>query len=80
MGINLYRVNKSYCMYLHEFDSRVPEIRKEKETRPFIGILLCVNGKNFFAPLTSPKQKHLYMKETQDFLKIYEGKLGGINL
>ncbi len=80
MGINLYRVNKSYCMYLHEFDRRVPEMGEEKETRPFIGILLCVNGKNFFAPLTSPKQKHLHMKETQDFLKIYEGKLGGINL
>ena len=68
--MKVYKADAKYCNYLHYYEPKIP----------FVGTLLCVNGKNFFAPLTSPKQKHLSMKNTQDFLKIDEGKLGGINL
>ena len=33
----------------------------------------------YFAPLSSPKTKHLHMKEQVDFIKIAEGKYGVIN-
>lgn len=80
MPINLYHADYEYCNYLYSIDRKVPIIKGIKENRPFVGMILCVNEKNFFAPLTSPKTKHLYMKETQDFIKIDNGKFGGINL
>lgn len=33
----------------------------------------------YFAPLSSPKPKHLKLKSKLDFLKIDNGKLGAIN-
>lgn len=78
--MNIYKADADYCNYLHYYEPKIPFVENEKENRPFIGVVLCVNGKNFFAPLTSPKPKHLTMKNTQDFLKIDEGRLGGINL
>ncbi len=80
MDLELYRANLNYCNYLHDYDNKVPIISNEKENRPFIGVILCVNGLNFFAPLTSPKLKHLSMKDNKDFIRIDDGKLGGINL
>lgn len=79
-NMNLYKADIEYCNYLHYYEPKIPYIENEKENRPFIGVILNVNGKNFFAPLTSPKKKHLIMKNMQDFLKIDSGRLGGINL
>ena len=76
----LYKPDLDYYNYLHYYESKVPYIENEKTNRPFVGVVLNVNGKNFFAPLTSPKKKHLSMKDMQDFMKIDSGKLGGINL
>ena len=78
--MNLYKTDINYYNYLHYYESKVPYIDDEKINRPFIGVVLNVNGKNFFAPLTSPKKKHLTMNDMLDFLKIDSGKLGGINL
>lgn len=80
MRLNLYTVNKKYCEFLRKYDDRVPSVNGGKEGRPFVGILICVNNKNYFAPLTSPKKKHLLMRESQDFIKIKNGELGAINL
>ena len=73
--MELYKVDMNYYNYLHYFESKIPYIENEKQNRPFIGIVLNVNGKNFFAPLTSPKKKHLVMKNMQDFLKIDSRKV-----
>lgn len=78
--MNLYKADIGYCNYLHYYEPKIPYIENEKGNRPFIGVILNVKGKNFFAPLTSPKKKHLIMKNMQDFLKIDGGRLGGINL
>lgn len=78
--MNLYKADYIYCNYLHYYEPKIPYVENEKVNRPFVGTVLCVNGKNFFAPLTSPKIKHVNMKNSQDFLKIDNGKLGGINL
>ena len=51
----------------------------EKQKRPFVGIVFSVNGYNYYAPLSSPKPKHLNMKNQLDFLKINGGEWGAIN-
>ena len=78
--MNLYYINKEYCNFLHSIDNKVSIIDGEKEGRPFLGLIICVNGRNYFAPLTSPKTKHRKMKDYLDFIRIDEGKLGAINL
>ena len=50
-----------------------------KNNRPFVGILFKVNNFFYFAPLTSPKKKHIKLKNKIDFLKIDNGILGAIN-
>ncbi len=68
--MELYKVDLNYYNYLHYYERKIPYIKNKKQNRPFIGIVLNVNGKSYFAPLTSPKVKHLIMKDMQDFLKI----------
>ena len=75
----LVRLDTKYCDYLRKFDNKVPYNYKEKELRPFVGVLFKVNYLMYFAPLSSPKPKHLKLKSKLDFLKIDNGKLGAIN-
>ncbi len=42
-------------------------------------MLFEVDNFKYFAPLTSPKSKHLKMKNTIDFLRLDNGNLGAIN-
>ena len=75
----LVRIDSKYCNYLRKFDERVPFNHSNKELRPFIGVLFKVNNIKYFAPLSSPKQKHLKMKSKLDFLRLDGGRLGAIN-
>lgn len=79
MKLNFYTVNEKYTDYLRKFDHRVPYTFDVKAKRPFIGIVLHVNDHFYFAPLSSPKEKHLRMKNQIDFLKIKNGEYGAIN-
>lgn len=51
-----------------------------KAKRPFLGIVLTINDFSYYAPLTSPKPKHIKMKDQIDFIKINDGHWGAINL
>ena len=75
----LVKIDTKYCNYLRTFDHKVPYNYKDKQTRPFIGVLFKVNDIMYFAPLFSPKPKHLKLKAKLDLLKIDSGKLGVIN-
>ena len=77
--LNLVRINSNYCDYLRNFDKKVPYNFKSKSSRPFIGVLFEVNGCKYFAPLSSPKPKHLKIIDNIDFLRLDKGKLGAIN-
>ena len=71
-NIKLYEVNSKYIDYLVPF---VPHLFRNKKAsqqneRKYIGIVLKVNGMNYFAPLSSFKEKHDRMQETLDFIKI----------
>lgn len=78
--LKLYTLSQKYFNYIKQFDKRVPSVAAGKDKRPFIGVVLEINGCNYFAPLTSPKIKHLHMHNAEDFLKIENGRLGAINL
>lgn len=81
MRLKFYTIDTTYGDYLRKFDHRTPDVAvtRNKENRPFLGVLLEINNVHYFAPLTSPKPKHLKMKNSMDFLKINGGKWGAIN-
>lgn len=77
--LKLVIVKTEYCNFLRKYDKKVPYNFDKKKRRPFIGVLFEVNNCLYFAPLTSPKSKHLTMKNSLDFYRIDSGKLGAIN-
>lgn len=79
INLKIVRVNSDYCDYLRKFDNKVAYNKHEKELRPFIGILFKIENCEYFAPLASPKEKHIKMKNKIDFLKIKGGELGAVN-
>ena len=79
MRFSFYIVDSGYCDFLRKFDSRIPHTAELKSTRPFIGIVFTLSDFNYYAPLTSPKPKHITMKNQIDFLKINNGIWGAIN-
>ena len=80
MNFSFYTVDTRYCDFLRKTDPLVPYTKDEKAGRPFVGIVFSVNGFHYYAPLTSPKPKHLQMKNQIDFMKIKNGEWGAINL
>ena len=77
--LKIYYFDENYINYLRKFDSRVAY--NKKMTRPYIGVVYTLNGLNYFAPLSSPKPKHLKMSDKAiDIFKIRNGELGIINI
>ena len=79
LNLKLVRVDTDYCEFLRRYDTRVAYNIKDKKLRPFIGVLFMIEDYEYFAPLSSPKPKHLKMKNTIDFFKIRNGELGVVN-
>ena len=79
MKFSFYTVDAAYCDFLRKSDPCVPYTMDKKSIRPFVGIVFSVNGFQYYAPLTSPKPKHIHMKNQVDFLKIKSGEWGAIN-
>ena len=78
-NLKLVKIDPDYCDYLRRYDYRVAYNKNDKLLRPFIGVLFDVENMEYFAPLSSPKAKHLKMKNSIDFIKIDNGNLGVIN-
>lgn len=78
--IKIVKIDYTYCNYLRKFDSRVVYNAGLKELRPFVGILFTVKDNEYFAPLSSPKEKHKSLKNSMDIVKIRDGKYGIVNL
>lgn len=71
-NIKLYEVEPAYINYLaphapHLFQNKQPGQHNE---RKYIGVVLSVNGMDYFAPLSSFKDKHRRMQEGLDFIKV----------
>lgn len=70
--LSMYTVNMKYIRNLHnQGDDRVFSVSPQigKETRPFIGIVIICDDKQYCIPLSSPKTKHQSMKNDIDFHK-----------
>lgn len=71
-NIKIYEVDAKYINYLSVF---APHLFLNKQAgqqneRKYIGIVLSVNGMDYFAPLSSFKPKHNAMRDGIDFIKI----------
>lgn len=76
--LKIYFIDNNYIDYLRKFDEKVAY--NKNPNRPYIGIVYTYNNFNYFAPLSSPKPKHLSMqKNAIDIFKIKDGELGIIN-
>lgn len=79
--LNLYLIDLKYIRNLAHADDHVMSISPQinKESRPFVGIIVICGNKKYCVPLSSPKEKHKSMKNDIDFTKIYDGeKLIGV--
>lgn len=74
--LDLYFVDKKYIRDLSKIDDRVLSVSPQsgKDTRPFVGIVIIMDEKEYCIPLTSPKTKFA-IKSHDDFIKIPDPKL-----
>ena len=77
--LKIYYIDNDYIDYLRKFDQKVPY--KKNKTRPFGGVVYRFHNHDYFAPLASPKPKHLIMNNNAiDIFKIDNGTLGIVNI
>ncbi|QGZ99420.1 type III toxin-antitoxin system ToxN/AbiQ family toxin [Dehalobacter restrictus] len=69
-NLKLYVVDTQYINYLKQFQEHIWDNDDKGKIRPYIGILIPLNNFNYYAPLSSPKQKHDSMKDRLDFIRI----------
>lgn len=74
----IYKVDEAYIKYLKQFD---PKVHNEYDNGrcKYVGVLITINGQHYYAPLSSPKPKHVHLKG-KDLVKIKGGTLGVLNL
>lgn len=75
--MKFYHIKDNYINFLRGYDSKVSE--NKKESRPYVGVVVEIEDIKYYAPFTSPKDKHLKMKNGKDFRKIQGGQYGAIN-
>lgn len=80
-SLKFYTIDEPYVDYLapsspHLFRNAR---RDQGNSRKYVGIVLQVNGFNYFVPLSSYKPKHQKMKNGLDFLKIKDYAVLNLN-
>ena len=75
--MRFYHIRDSYIDFLRKYDTKVS--KNKPESRPYVGVVLQIDDIKYYAPFTSPKEKHLKMKNGKDFRKIHGGEYGAIN-
>nr|WP_314117040.1 type III toxin-antitoxin system ToxN/AbiQ family toxin [uncultured Aggregatibacter sp.] len=55
--LKLYRVSEHYLDFLREVEHKIPQNKDNGKARPFVGIVLSINGVKYIAPLSSQKGK-----------------------
>lgn len=71
-SLKLYEIEPEYIDYISAFAPHLFHNKKSGQShdRKYIGVILHINGFDYFAPLSSFKTKHHSMKESIDFIKI----------
>ena len=78
-NFKIVKVDSKYCNYLRRYDDKVPYNAGVKDLRPFIGVLFVIESCEYFAPLSSPKEKHKSLKNKLDMIKIENEIYGVVN-
>lgn len=80
-NLKLYEISHRYIDYLLLFAPHLFQTKKthQQNERKYIGIILYVNDMNYFAPLSSFKEKHKQMNEGLDFIKIKDYAVINLN-
>ncbi len=70
--LQLYTIDMKYVRNLSKADHNVMSVNPQqgKVNRPFVGILVLINNREYCVPLTSPKAKFKGKKNSIDFMKI----------
>ena len=66
-----YAVKKEYIDYLKKWDKKIPNVDYGNRMKCFIGVIFIKNDIEYFAPLTSFKEKFISMKNDIDFSGSY---------
>ena len=79
--LRFYEINPDYIDYLSAFAPHLFHNKKpgQVNARKYIGIVLTVNGMNYFVPLSSFKDKHSKMRVSVDFIKLKDYAVLNIN-
>lgn len=80
-NIKLYEIDPHYVAYISQFSQHLFHNKQpgQQNERKYIGVVLTVNGMDYFAPLSSFKAKHQRMRETIDFIKIKQYAVINLN-
>ena len=71
-NIKLFEIDAKYINYLSGYAQHLFHNKQagQSNERKYIGVILTVNGMEYFAPLSSYKPKHIHMQESLDFIKV----------
>lgn len=80
-NIKLYEIDSKYINYMTKFAVHLFHNKQsgQNNERKYIGVVLYINGYEYFAPLSSYKSKHQKMKESIDLLKIKQYAVINLN-
>jgi len=73
--MKFYTLSIDYAEFLKKFDSKVPNLTgvDYKNPKPFVGVVLEIDGHKYLAPMTSPKSWHDDIKNSNvNYFKIHE--------
>lgn len=73
-NLKLFKLKEEYAVYLHSVDHRV-QLNKNSR-RPYVGVVLSVNGFNYFVPMESPKPNHKNIKNSVHIMRLKNGEYG----
>lgn len=81
--LELYKVDMKLIRNMHNMgDDHVFSVSPQagKNNRPFLGIVIICDTKQYCIPLSSPKERHRTMKNSLDFHRVLDsnGKLIGV--
>ena len=81
--LSFYTVDMKLIRNMHnQGDDRVFSVSPQvgKDNRPFVGLIVMLNDRQYCVPLSSPKEKHKSMKNGLDFHRILDAddKLIGV--
>ncbi len=80
-SLKIYEISEKYVNYLAPLAPHLFLNRQvgQQNTRKYIGVVLRIGGMDYFAPLSSFKDKHRKMREGLDFIKIKDYAVINLN-